>query len=153
VTLIIDAAPLVALGDRRDPLHQAVLQTLESEAGELVVPAPVSAEIDYLLRSRGGRDAARRFLRDVAEGRLQVEGLDREEHGIVLDLDNRYADLDVGLADLSVVVLAQRFRTRRLLTFDERHFRTLRPVAGGAFTLLPADRDAPAQGTRPRRHT
>src|SRR5215467_12958593 len=96
VTLIIDAAPLVALGDRRDPLHRAVLRTLESESGDLVVPAPVSAEIDYLLRSRGGRDAARRFVRDVADGRLQVEGLSlveglsTEEHGIVLDLDNRY---------------------------------------------------------------
>lgn len=151
MTLIIDAAPLVALGDRRDPLHHAVLQTLESESGDLVVPAPVSAEIDYLLRSRGGRDAARRFLRDVAEGRLQVEGLSRDEHGIVLDLDGRYGDLDVGLADLSVVVLAQRFRTRRLLTFDERHFRALRPVAGGTFTLLPADQDAPGRGARPGR--
>jgi predicted nucleic acid-binding protein len=151
VTLIIDAAPLIALGDRRDPLHHAVLQTLESESGDLVVPAPVSAEIDHLLRSRGGRDAARRFLRDVTDGRVQVEGLSREEHGMALDLDGRYGDLDVGLADLSVVVLAQRFRTRRLLTFDERHFRTLRPLAGGAFTLLPADRDAAARGARPGR--
>jgi uncharacterized protein len=148
VTLIIDAAPLVALGDRRDPLHRAVLQTLESESGDLVVPAPVSAEIDCLLRNRGGREAATRFLRDVADGRLRVEGLSRHEHDTVLDLDGSYGDLDVGLADLSVVVLAQRFRTRRLLTFDERHFRTLRPIAGGAFTLLPADQDAPTRGTR-----
>ena len=151
MTLIIDAAPLVALGDRRDPLHRAVLHTLESESGDLVVPAPVSAEIDHLLRSRSGRDAARRFVRDIADGRLQVEGLRREEHGIVLDLDGRYDDLDVGLADLSVVVLAHRFRTRRLLTFDEHHFRTMRAVGGGVFTLLPADEGAPARSTRPRR--
>ncbi len=151
MTLIIDAAPMVALGDRRDPLHHAVLLTLQSESGDLVVPAPVSAEIDYLLRSRGGRDAARRFLRDVADGRLQVEGLSTEEHSILLDLDNRYDDLDVGLADLSVVVLAHRFRTRRLLTFDERHFRTLRPMAGGVFTLLPTDGGTRASSTRHRR--
>jgi uncharacterized protein len=87
----------------------------------------------------------------VADGRLRVEGLSREEHDIVLDLDGRYSDLDVGLADLSVVVMAQRFRTRRLLTFDERHFRKLRPIAGGTFTLLPADQDAPTGGTRPGR--
>ena len=151
MTLIIDAAPMVALGDRRDPLHHAVLHSLESESGDLVVPAPVSAEIDYLLRRRGGRDAARRFLRDVADGRLQVEGLSTEEHGIVLDLDTRHDDLDVGLADLSVVVLAHRFRTRRLLTFDARHFGTLRPIAGGTFTLLPTDGDPPTRSTRRRR--
>jgi len=47
--------------------------------------------------------------------------------------------MDVGLADLSVVVLAERWSTRRLLTFDDRHFRTLRPLGGGLFTLLPVD--------------
>jgi predicted nucleic acid-binding protein len=43
------------------------------------------------------------------------------------------------LADLSIVVLAHRFRTTRIATFDERHFRALRPLDGGSFTLLPAD--------------
>src|SRR5262249_36414333 len=41
VTLIIDAAPLVALGDTRDPLHSRVGELLREEPGELVVPAPV----------------------------------------------------------------------------------------------------------------
>lgn len=45
---------------------------------------------------------------------------------------------DVGLADLSVV-LARRFGTRRIPTFDERHFQAPRRLDGGAFTLLPAD--------------
>lgn len=150
MTLIVDAAPLVALSNRRDPLHQAVQRTLESESGDLVVPGPVTAEIDYLLRGRGGRDAARRFLIDLTDGRLQVACLGADEHGMVLDLDRRYEGLDVGLADLSVVVLAHRLHTRRLLTFDERHFRVLRPISGGVFTLLPADEDAGAQRARPR---
>jgi uncharacterized protein len=49
------------------------------------------------------------------------------------------ADLDLGLADISVVILAHRFRTRRLLTFDERDFRAISPLAGGSFMLLPRD--------------
>jgi predicted nucleic acid-binding protein len=61
------------------------------------------------------------------------------EYEMVLQLDRQDADLDVGLADLSVVVLARRFGTRRLLTLDERHVWTLRPLDGGTFTLLPAD--------------
>jgi predicted nucleic acid-binding protein len=80
-----------------------------------------------------------RFLDDVAAGRFRVEGLTPAEHGIALELDQAYGDLRLGLADLSVLVLAHRFRTRRLLTFDERDFRAVRPIAGGAFTLLPAD--------------
>ena len=51
----------------------------------------------------------------------------------------RYADLDVGLADLSVVILAHRFRTTRVVTFDERHFRAIQPLGDGSFILLPVD--------------
>ena len=50
-----------------------------------------------------------------------------------------YADLGIGLADASLVVLAGRFETNRILTLDERHFRALRTPAGEPFTVLPAD--------------
>ena len=139
MTLIVDAAPLVALGDSRDRLHAAVAEVLHAERGDLVVPAPVSAEVDYLIRRRANAAAARQFLRDVAAGRFRVEGLTAAEHGQVARLDEQYADLDLGLADLSVLILAHRFRTTRLLTFDERDFRVVRPLAGGSFTLLPRD--------------
>jgi hypothetical protein len=36
-------------------------------------------------------------------------------------------------------VIAERYATRRLLTFDERAFRAVAPLQGGAFTILPAD--------------
>jgi predicted nucleic acid-binding protein len=139
VTLVVDAAPLLALGDRSDPRHAAVRAVLESEPGDLVIPAPVTAEADYLLRRRGGRAAARAFLRDLASAVFLVEGLTVEEHGLALELEERYPKLDPGLADLSVVILAHRLGTRRLLTFDERDFRTMRPIAGGTFQLFPAD--------------
>lgn len=92
-----------------------------------------------MLRRRLGPEAARAFLIDLADGRFEVEGLTRDEHGLVVSLHDRYVGLNLGLADLSVVVLAHRHRTRRLLTFDERDFRAVSPVQGGAFTLLPAD--------------
>src|SRR5258708_866523 len=124
-------------------LHVAVGDVLRAEGGDLVVPAPVSAEVDYLIRRRGSAVAARAFLRDVAAGRFRVEGLTADEHGMVARLDEQYADLDLGLADLSVMILAHRFRTRRLLTFDERDFRAVTPLAGGSFTLLPRDEPPP----------
>ena len=88
---------------------------------------------------RTGRSARVGFLTDLANGRFRVECLLPMEYEMILQLDRQYADLDAGLADLSVVVLARRFGTRRILTFDERHVRTLRPLDGGAFTLLPGD--------------
>ncbi|PYQ58058.1 MAG: VapC toxin family PIN domain ribonuclease, partial [Acidobacteria bacterium] len=49
-----------------------------------------------------------------------------------------YHDLNIGLADASIVVLAKRYDTRDVLTLDERHFRTLR-FRRRAFRILPAD--------------
>jgi hypothetical protein len=139
VTLVVDAAPVVAMHDRRDPMRARAERLLRGEPGELVLPAPVTAEIDYLLARRGGPGARQPFLEDLATGRYRVECLDPADYPTVAELEQAYHDLAPGLADLSIVVLAARLRTTRVATFDERHFRVLRPLTGGSFTLLPRD--------------
>lgn len=129
----------MALGNARDPRNAVIRQTLRAELGSLVSPEPVTAEVDYLVRQRGGPSAARRFLEDLAAGRFSVKSLSVDEHALALNLHDRYAALNLGLANLTIIVLAHRFRTRRLLTFDERDFRAVTPLAGGTFTPLPAD--------------
>ena len=69
------------------------------------------------------------------------ECLSREELRSARAVIARYRDLHLGLADASLVVLAERYDTRRILTFDERAFRVVRPLQGGHFTILPADAD------------
>lgn len=139
MTLLIDAAPLVALADPTEPQREAILDALTSETGTLVIPAPTTAEIDYLLGQRFGPGARRAFLADLAAGRFSVGNLERGDYATIIDLDTRYADLDLDLADCALVTLAARHRTTRILSFDERHFRAVAPLHGKAFTLLPAD--------------
>lgn len=85
MTLLIDAAPLVAPGDPAEPRREEILETLGGERGVLVIPAPTTAEIDYLLGQRFGQAARRAFLADLAAGRFTVAGLD------VGDYDDRWA--------------------------------------------------------------
>ncbi|MDQ3676981.1 MAG: PIN domain-containing protein [Actinomycetota bacterium] len=139
MTLLIDAAPLVALADPGDPQREAILGTLAEEPGPLVIPAPTTAEIDYVLGRRFGPASRRAFLTDLAVGRFTVANLEREDYATIVDLEARYADLDLGLADCALVTLAHRHQTTRLLTFDERHFRTVTPPSGDAYVILPAD--------------
>lgn len=136
---MIDAAPLVAMADPHEPLRAAILRVLAAAPSPLLIPAQVTAEVDYLLGARFGGAARRAFLRDLAAGRFTVPALDRDDHAAIVDLDGRYEDLSLGLADCALVVLAARHRSKSLLTFDERHFRAVTPLDGGAFTLLPAD--------------
>lgn len=138
MTLILDTGPLVAVADRNDRLQGAVERLLRAESGELVVPVTVAAEVDYLLGRRGGRPARLAFLEDVARGRFVLAGLAGSDVATILELERRYVDLDAGLTDLSIVVIAARFQTVRVATFD-RHFRALRPLEGhGVFDLVPA---------------
>lgn len=139
MTLLIDTAPLVALADPNEPRRTAILDALRAEPGSLVVAAPATAEIDYLLGRRFGSAARRAFLSDLGAGRFSIACLEREDYVQIAALDARYADLDLGLADCALVILADRHRTDRLLTFDERHFRVVAPLRGGAFTILPVD--------------
>ncbi|MGV1047054.1 MAG: type II toxin-antitoxin system VapC family toxin [Solirubrobacterales bacterium] len=139
MTLILDAAPLVASADAREPQLEALLRIRDQEEGPLILPAPVAAEVDYLLGVRFGEAARRAFLGDLAAQRYDVVCLEGGDYRSVAELDTRYSDLGLGLADCSIVVLAERYGTRRLLSFDERHFRTVVPLQGGSFTLLPAD--------------
>ena len=95
--------------------------------------------MDSLLLSSSGVTAELLFLKDVAGGSYRIEsfGLDDVESATQLIAD--YDDLGIGLADASIVVIAARAATTRILTLDERHFRAIRPLRGRSFTLLPAD--------------
>jgi predicted nucleic acid-binding protein len=139
VTLVVDAAPLVALADADEPRRDEILAILRSESGGLFVPAPVTAEVDYLLGQRFGSPARRVFLEDLAARRYETPGLTERDYESAWEVDRRYADLDLGLADLSLVIMAWALDTRRILTFHHRHFRAVRPLQGGAFTVLPDD--------------
>jgi hypothetical protein len=140
VALLLDAGALYAQADRADPHHAAVVEVLRAEREPLVTSAVAVAEADYLILTRLGVDVELAFLEDLAEGTFLVECLSRPELATALAVARRHRDLAIGLADASLVVLAQRFRTRRLLTFDERAFRNVAPLQGGTFILLPADR-------------
>lgn len=141
MTVVVDTGPLVAVADRRNPQARSIEESLRTYPGPLVIPAPVTAEVDYLLGKQLGPSARRSFLSDLANGRFEVACLDQADHQRALEVDARYADLNLGLCDAAVVVVAARYRTENLFTFDHRCFRAVRPLTDSpAFRLLPADR-------------
>jgi predicted nucleic acid-binding protein len=124
--------------DANDPDHGRLVATLETWPGELVVSAFTAAEADHLVLTRLGVDAELALIDDLA-GTYVVQAPDVAGLKRARDLCARYRDLRLGLADASMVVLAEQWSTRTIATFDERHFRAVAPLQGGAFRLLPAD--------------
>ena len=139
---IVDTSFLYALLDSRETDHARAAAWVQAADPELVTTPLILSEADHLARRRGGKHAVDRFRAEVADGALEVEW----SPAIVapmMQVAETYRGLDISLDDASLVALAAHLHTTKIATFDERHFRAMRPLTGEpAFTLLPAD--APA---------
>jgi predicted nucleic acid-binding protein len=99
----------------------------------------VLAEADHLASTRGGPPAVRALRADIRAGAYVVDSWPTAAVEAA-EVADRYSDLGISLTDASLVVLAARAGTIDIATFDERHFRTVVPLTGGAaFRLLPFD--------------
>lgn len=112
-----------------------------SEASPPLLLSPfVLAELDYLLVRHIGRQAQLSLLDEVARGAYQLESFGAADVARAREVLEQYADLDIGLADASIVVLAERHGVTEVFTLDERHFRAMRVERHKRFKVLPFDR-------------
>lgn len=138
--IVVDTSGVLALKDESHPEHRSVGEVVTGTNDDLLLSPFVLAECDYMLGTRLGADAAREFLDEVARDAYTLVDFDPGDVAAACGVIDRYEDLRIGIADASLVVIAARYQTTRLLTFDQRHFRTVAPLWGApAFTLLPAD--------------
>jgi uncharacterized protein len=137
--IIVDTSGLLAAIDASQTQHDAARRTLEAAPPPWILSPFVLAELDYLLATRVGQHAERALLAEVGRGVYRLEALNTDDIAAAERLIGRYLELGIGLADASLVVLANRYGVRDLLTLDVRHFRAMRGPHGRPFRLLPAD--------------
>ena len=138
--LVCDTGPLVAAGLVRDPDHRSCVDLftgMHLAGRELLVPAPVVAEVGYLLGAKGSAAAEAAFLRSLAGGDFRVEALTTADYARMADLVEQYADLPLGTTDAAVITVAERLNAQEVATLDHRHFTVVRPQHVRALTLLP----------------
>jgi predicted nucleic acid-binding protein len=137
VALICDTGPLYAAMDRADDDHKICAELLSECSEQLLVPAPVLVELEWLASSRLGPAPFVSFLADVNDGVVTIVDPVRADYVRVRELLARYADLNLGLVDATVVAIVERLRESKLATLDHRHFSTVRPNHIDAIELLP----------------
>lgn len=135
--MIIDTSVLFALLVRSDPHHEVVVEAVQARNDDLVVSPLVLAELDHLLRTRGGSAAELAGMRELASGAWHIPAFTTEDLADTMHVVEKFADLDIGATDASLVVLAQRFRTHTIATLDRRHFGALRALDGKPFEIVP----------------
>lgn len=138
--IVCDTGPLVAAALSNDKDHIACVELFTSlhEAGsELLIPAPVVAEVGYLLAREAGPRVEALFLRSLAAGDFGVIELVAADYSRMADLVITYGDLPLGTTDAAVVAVAERLKVTDVATLDKRHFTVVRPSHADSFTLLP----------------
>jgi predicted nucleic acid-binding protein len=137
--IILDTSGLLAAIDASQTHHRAAAAALRQVEAPRVLSPFVLAELDYLLATRVSRTAEQALLGQVAAGVYQLESFDAADVARANEILDQYADLDLGLADASLIVLSERHDVLDLLTLDERHFRAARGPGGKPFRIIPAD--------------
>jgi predicted nucleic acid-binding protein len=138
--ILLDTSGLLSALDESQRYHDDCAKVLGEASAPLLLSPFVLAELDYLLMRHIGQHAQTVFLEEVARGAYQLEQFDAADVARAREIIAKYADLAIGLADASIVVLAERYATSEVLTLDQRHFRALRVGQRKRFKVLPFDR-------------
>jgi predicted nucleic acid-binding protein len=134
---IADTGYLFALADTKDTHHQSVLEVARVVSDTIILPVTVLPEICYLLDSRLGHDAMRRFLARLQAGPMLIESIVKSDLARVSEILEQYQEARIDFVDATIVALAERLNITRILTIDQRHFRLFRPKHCTAFEILP----------------
>ena len=137
--ILLDTSGLFAAYDGRHPRQAAALATAQQASTPRFLSPFVLAELDYLVTKWLGQAAELSLLDEVSSGAYEIVEMTALDVGEARDVIDRYADLNIGLADASIVVLSRRHGVNDVLTLDERHFRVLRGARDRPFRVLPAD--------------
>lgn len=137
--ILVDTSAALQLASSTGSRHDDVLRVVERLDGPFLLSPFVLAELDYMLIERHGQERQLALLAQVVEGAYELAEFGRADVEAASRVMERYRDLGVGLADASIVVLAERHGTADLLSFDHRHFRTMSGPGGRPFRMLPDD--------------
>ena len=135
--ILLDTSGLLAAIDSSQNQHVQAAAAIRESSPPLLLSPLVLAELGYLLATRVGGRAQRALLDEVARGAYRLEPFSAQDVASAWVVLGRYAALEIGLADASIVVLAERYGVLDVLTLDHRHFKSLRGPGGKRFRIHP----------------
>ncbi len=114
MTVVLDTSFLFALTDLTDLNHDCVLAVVQSINEPLLLPSFVLPEVCYLIASRLGHQAMRKFIANLVVSGVQIESMmatDLERVGQILE---QYADSQLDFVDAVIVAISEYQDTRQV---------------------------------------
>lgn len=120
---ITDAGPLIALFDKSDKYHQKSKRRLEEYRqdirGRLIATWPVVTEVAYLLKEHVHLQAQLDFLKWISLGGLEIFDLQREHLSRIIELQKKYSNLPMDLADATLLIVAETLDINKVFSLDK----------------------------------
>jgi len=141
--IVADTSALFAGFDADQPEQSRIAAIMETET--LAISPLVITELDHLVHRDLGFSAAVQVVdalaRRMTQGQYRLAELKPSDIVAAQGIRAMYEALHLDLADGVGVVLADRYKTDRILTLDQRDYRAITPLTAGlhAFRILPAD--------------
>ncbi len=134
IRALVDTGPLVAIGNRDELHHRAMLEHLKALQRPLPTCWPVLTEAAYLLRKRP--EQVRQLLELTKQSVLEILPLTSADADGINAIFARYADQGFQLADVCLMHLAQREGIEHVFTLDVRDFSIYRTPGGTSLSIV-----------------
>ncbi len=117
---LIDAGPIIALFNKNDKYHKKIKIFLKNYNGILTTTWPVVTEISHMLDFNVQTQID--FLTWIQLGGVNIEAIENENIGRIIELSTKYSDIPMDLADASLVVLSEKLNIKKIITIDSDYY-------------------------------
>ena len=117
--------------------HAASVALFDGFDGALIVPSLIVTEVCHLAQTQVGPPAEARFPDSIVARELTIEHPTEQDWARIAQLVHQYAGFPLGVADASVIAIAERLGLTQLASIDHRHIRAVKPAHCDGFELLP----------------
>lgn len=133
--VLVDTGPLIAILDEKDAQHARCVETLGRIRPPLLTTWPVITEAAWLLRRQ--KPALQRLFAGEESGLLRVMPLGEKALSEFTAISHRFRTLQLQIADMSLLLLAEQQELTTIFTLDRRDFEVIRKKARRQILLLP----------------
>ncbi len=127
--ILVDTSFWLAASNHKDEYHNLTIKWLEKNINtnyRFVTTWIVLYESFFLIKHKVGFDAAINLMQSYQRLEFDVCNLEHESSNRVIELLYKYQDLDIDLAEISLVIAAEYYNTGQILTVDNSDFKILR---------------------------
>jgi predicted nucleic acid-binding protein len=115
-TILIDAGPIIALFDKDDTYHKAVMTFMKGKGFKFITTMPVITEVSHMLDF--SIEAQLAFLEWIMKEGVIIHDVKQGDISRIVELVKKYKDLPMDFADATLVVAAEQTGIKNIVSID-----------------------------------